>query len=460
MSITIQAKFNSAVERANKDVFTRSYIEGNTTIIEFDMRKRNYKHHIYWRKENYHIDIHEFSLFHSPVIYRFCVSQGYYLDDERKRTYFTPKIKGVSTFHHMSNSAIYIACFLAVVCGVSLRNISLIYKHIFLIPVTKSTIKRWIDNVGENLPSEEEIVKLLITHKKPVECHIDGYYPRGTDNCVIVVKDEYDRILLTHEAESENKEDAKLFLSKIKDMGLEIKSSFSDYSKSFIEALKEVFPNAKFQADHFHTTKNIWKYLKKSLLEHRRKVKENGENENNDQLISIAKKMWKLRWTLLKKPSSLSEDEKTSIEELEKNDQFISKFRAIIRQVVNIFDHSNTEIQAKTKLKQLKFQIEKMESSYLLKISKFFDDHWIEAMQYLRKRGLAKHRRSSNSESGMRILRRLEKNHDGIRSERTRKNYIKIYQMIKYLSKDVTDFISGPTIIPSEGKNHNEAHRV
>src|SRR5215471_13442212 len=28
--------------------------------------------------------------------------------------------------------------------------------------------------------------------------------PRGTDHCVMVVKDEHDRILITHEAESEN----------------------------------------------------------------------------------------------------------------------------------------------------------------------------------------------------------------------------------------------------------------
>ncbi len=63
-------------------------------------------------------------------------------------------------------------------------------------------------------------------------------------------------------------------------------------------------------------------------------------------------------------------------------------------------------------------------------------------MQYLKARGLSKYKRASNSESGMRILRRLEKNHDGIRSDVTRKNYIKIYQTIKYLSEDVTVFLN------------------
>jgi hypothetical protein len=54
---------------------------------------------------------------------------------------------------------------------------------------------------------------------------------------------------------------------------------------------------------------------------------------------------------------------------------------------------------------------------------------------------MGKHRRGSNSESGMRLLRRLEKNHDGIRSAATRQHYIQIYQAIKYLSLDVADFL-------------------
>ena len=41
----------------------------------------------------------------------------------------------------------------------------------------------------------------------------------------------------------------------------------------------------------------------------------------------------------------------------------------------------------------------------------------------------------------MRLLRRLEKNHDGIRSAATRQHYIQIYQAITYLSLDVADFL-------------------
>src|SRR6266446_3911463 len=75
-----------------------------------------------------------------------------------------------------------------------------------------------------------------------------------------------------------------------------------------------------------------------------------------------------------------------------------------------------SEAQAKLKLQQLRQEINAVDDDHLQKILTFFDDHWDQALRYLRKKGMGKHRRGSNSESGMRLLRRLEKNHDGIRS--------------------------------------------
>ena len=59
MAITIDVHFDSAVIDANMDIFVKSYIEDETTIIEFDTRKRNYKKlfgiksRIKWGKEEY-----------------------------------------------------------------------------------------------------------------------------------------------------------------------------------------------------------------------------------------------------------------------------------------------------------------------------------------------------------------------------------------------------------------------
>jgi Transposase len=452
MAVTVQMQFTSAVTEMYQDAFVGSSMENGTTIITFDLRQHDFQQELgtqarlCWRKESYHVDVHELSTFHNPITYRIILAQGAYLDAQNQRRYFTPEIKGVSTSQHMSHSVIRLACYLAVVCGVSLRHIALLFSALFLIPMTKSSIKRWIDAIGTHLPTPEEMLQQLLALTPVTECHIDGYYPLGTDHCVMVVKDEHDRILITHEAASENGEDAKKFLQQVKDLGLNVTAAFSDDSQSFTEAIKAVWPHARFQADHFHTVKNIWGHLKKSLLSYRRKIKAQGAAHNDEHVMERAKTLWKLRWSLLKKPANLSGEEKQAIAELEREDAgFVHSFRHIIRQLVNIFDHTHSEAQARIRLKQLQQDIHALEDRNLEKILTFFDDHWEQALRYLRKKGMGTHRRGSNSESGMRLLRRLEKNHDGIRSATTRQHYIQIYQAIKYLSLDVADFIEkGP----------------
>src|SRR5438093_1811756 len=146
---------------------------------------------------------------------RCIVAQGSSVDDQHQRMDCTPASHGVSTSQHMRHSVIRLACYLAVVCGVSLRHIALLCSALFLIPLTKSSIKRWMDAIGAHLPTPEEMRRHLLALTPATECHIDGDYPLGTDNCVMVVKDEHDRILITHEAVSENGEDAKKFLQYV-----------------------------------------------------------------------------------------------------------------------------------------------------------------------------------------------------------------------------------------------------
>ena len=225
-------------------------------------------------------------------------------------------------------------------------------------------------------------------------------------------------------------------------------AAFSDYSQSFPDAIKAVYPHARLQADHFHTVKNLWGHLKKALLSYRRTMKAHGEALHDQAGLELAKTLWKLRWSLLKKPSNLSAEEKYAIAELERVDAgFGHRFRSIIRQLVNLCDHSHSAAQAKLRLKQLRQDLRAVDDDHLEKILTCFDDHWEHALRYLRKKGMGTHRRGSHSESGMRLLRRLEKNHDGIRSAATRQHYMQIYQAIKYLSLDVAEFIEqGPQL--------------
>jgi transposase len=166
------------------------------------------------------------------------------------------------------------------------------------------------------------------------------------------------------------------FLQQLKDLRLHVTAAFADYSQSFTEAIKAVYPQARLQADHFHTVKNIWGHLKKALLSYRRKIKARGEAKNDQDCLELAKTLWKLRWSLLKKPRHLSAEEKQAIAELEREDEgVVPSFRNIIRQLVNIFDHSHSEAQAKLRLQQLRNDIRAVDNDPLEKILTFFADH-------------------------------------------------------------------------------------
>ena len=156
MALTVQMQFTSAVTEIYQDAFVGSSIENGTTVMQFDLRKHDFhqelgtKAPLGWRKASYHVDVHELSTFHNPILYRFIVAQGSYLAGQNQRMYFTPEIQGVSTSQHMSHSIIRLSCYLAVVCGVSLRHIALLFSALFLIPITKSSIQRWIDDIGSH----------------------------------------------------------------------------------------------------------------------------------------------------------------------------------------------------------------------------------------------------------------------------------------------------------------------
>ena len=170
-----------------------------------------------------------------------------------------------------------------------------------------------------------------------------GYYPLGTDHCVIVIKDEHDRILITHEAASENGDDTRQFLQRCKDLGLNVTAAFSDYSQSFTEAITAVWPQVRFQADHFHTGISGGA-SKKRCYPTAGRSRRVGEAKNDEDGIALAKTLGKLRWSLLKKSTNVSAEEKQAIAELEREDEgFVHRFRNIIRQLVNLFDHSHSE---------------------------------------------------------------------------------------------------------------------
>jgi ABC-type microcin C transport system permease subunit YejB len=148
-----------------QDAFVGSSMENGTTMITFDLRQHDFHQELgtqatlCWRKASSPIDVHALSTFHHPIPYRCILAQGAYLDAQNQRRYFTPAIKGVSPSQPMRHSVIRLACALAVVCGVSLRHIALLFSALFLIPMTTSSLTRWMDAIGTPLPPPEEMLQ-------------------------------------------------------------------------------------------------------------------------------------------------------------------------------------------------------------------------------------------------------------------------------------------------------------
>jgi hypothetical protein len=220
MAVTVQMQCASVVTAVYEDAFVGSSLEKGTTIIPFALRKLDLQRALEtpstlcWRKEPYAVEMHALSTFYTPLTDRCIVAQGSYRNDQKQRVDGTPAIKGVSTSQPMSHSVIRLACDLAVVCGVSRRPLALLFAVLFLIPMTKSSSKRWMDDIGSQLPAPEERLRQWLARTPATECHSDGDSPLGTDHGVMVVQDEHDRLWMTHEAASEHGDDARQCLQR------------------------------------------------------------------------------------------------------------------------------------------------------------------------------------------------------------------------------------------------------
>ena len=134
MAITVQMQCTSAVTEIYQDALVGSSLENGTTVIQFDLRQHDVHQALgtqatlCGRQDSSQVDVHELSTFHHPMLYRFLVAQGAYVDAQHQRRDFTPAIQGVSTSQPMTHSMIRLACYLAVVCGVRLRHLALLFS--------------------------------------------------------------------------------------------------------------------------------------------------------------------------------------------------------------------------------------------------------------------------------------------------------------------------------------------
>jgi hypothetical protein len=131
-----------------------------------------------------------------------------------------------------------------------------------------------------------------------------------------------------------------------------------------------------------------------------------------------------------KSDENLSEKEKQTMQEVLNTQPEMSFLRCFLKKVWAIFEGPTTEMEAQVKLAELKQYVAHQENNGYTKSIAFLEEHFKNMTTFLRVPGV---KRNSLAETGMRVLRRLERNHDGFRSEKGRQNALKIYQAVTYL---------------------------
>jgi hypothetical protein len=443
----IQIPVKTEIIEKNKDICLNGKFEDGKIVIEMDTRKREYSQtlnrprgqQIQWINER-RFDVQELSSFAWPIVYRVTTADGYY-QQNGKRVYFTPEIEGLSTQKKVSDVVVRLAVFLSIIAGMGFRKASWLMDVLFRVIVSKSAIARWVDEIADQLPSADDMVKILDHQKEITQGHLDELFPLGTKACVLVLKDEHGRIITCQEVEKRDEAHVTPFLERLQGLGLRIKTFYIDHCQAYVNAIKAVYPEAHIQFDYFHILQNIWRHLWKEFCQYRKEVKQRAQQCQTkwyaNQLKTLATQLWKNRYLFFKSDNQLTAEEKESIRDILNRSNKVSLIRGFLQAVWSIFEDSTNEPAARKKLEAVKqYASGQAKDSGFTKSINFLETHFDNMITFLTVPGV---QRNSLAESGMRVLRRLEQSHDGFRSDKARQNALKIYQAVMYLGWSIHD---------------------
>lgn len=443
----IQIPVKTEVIEKNEDICVRGELIEGKIVIEIDAQKRDYKkilglgkrERVEWINER-RFDVEEVSCFCWPIVYRITTADGYY-QKNGERVYFTPEIKGLSTQKKVTDAVVRLAVFLSIIVGLGCRKASWLMEVLFQVTTSKSAISRWIDDVASELPSPEEMVKLLNKEKEITEGHLDELFPLGTNACLLVLRDEHGRIVAAKEVENRDEKSVVPFLEWIKGLEIKIKTFYTDQWQAYQNAIEKVYPEANLQLDYFHILQNIWRHVWREFTSYRKTVKERADKSKTkwyaEDLKELAAQLWKNRYLFFKSEANLTKEEREKMLEIINTNTKVSFIRGFLQKVWSVFQDSTNEKEAAEKLEQLKqYAYQQDQKSGFGKSISFLEDHFKNMTTFLR---VSKVKRNSLAETGMRVLRRLERNHDGFRSDAARQNALKIYQAVMYLGWSIHD---------------------
>jgi transposase len=447
MALYVNVPISTEVIESNPDCKISGHYENGALVITVDTRAQNHhqrlglptKTKLYWYREHQY-EVQELSAMAWPVKYRVLSRDGYYLDKEGRRVNFTTQAQGLDARRGVSEVLMRAAVLLVVVAGIGYRRVAWLLEHLFHVQTSKSALHRWVEEVASELPSVEAIIKKLNERQPIREAHFDEVYPRGGDKCVVALKDEHGRIVVTHEMDRRDGESINNFFTWVKGLGLEIQAFYIDGCKTYYNAIRAVYGEAvAIQYDYFHIVQNVWRHLWRWAVKHRRDVKNRSEEVETPwykaKLKTLATSLWENRYLLFKAETRMSPEEKDELLRIIEADCKVGCLRTFLGGVWRIFEDSHDALEARQALSELKQQpIDKKNPKPFRQVIDFLAQNFVWMTEYLRQPNV---RRNSLAESGMRTLRRLEASHDGFRSKQGRENCLRTYQVVKYLGWSV-----------------------
>jgi hypothetical protein len=446
MAVTIPVSVSTAVIEENPGCVRRGRFENDAIVIELDARRQKHRKilglkrgmELHWSKGVRTYEAQELSSFHCPIRYRVTTADAWYTDAQGQRVHYTPGIRGLDAYAKVSEVAKRAAVLLIVIGAVGYRRASWLLQHLFQLTVSKSSLCRWVKAVAGQLPSKDEMVRLLNEQRPITEAHFDEIFPRGHDGPVLVLKDEHGRIFAAERVEHKDETHVKAFLEWVCGLGLAIRTFYIDTCQTYRKVIPQVFPEARIQLDYFHIIQCVWRHLWKFFISRRKRIARNAEKSATPwykaRLEALAKSLWKNRHVLFKSEKRLRDEERIKLAELCEADAKVGRIRAFLLGVWHIFEDSQDEEEALQALAELKVQEGARESKHHRKAIRFLENTFEQATTYLREKDV---QRNSLAETGMRTLRRLEQEHDGFRGDDSRDDFLRIYQAIKYLGWSV-----------------------
>lgn len=390
---------------------------------------------LHWSGDVRTYDVQELSSFPWALRYQVTTRDAWYEGLDGARVHYTPTIQGIDVQRGVSQVVVRAAVLLIVVGAMGYRRAAWLLRELFQVSVSKSSLARWVQDVADQLPSQEEIVKLLHEDKPITQGHFDEIFPKGRGGaCVLVFKDEHGRIVASEEVAQRDVEHVRPFLQKLQGWGLDIQAFYIDTCEAYRKAIQEVYPRAAIQLDYFHVIQNVWRHVWKYFVGRRKAIKKQSEEVTTPwykaKLEALAKSLWKHRHIIFKAEGRLTDKERPKLAELVEADLQVGRIRAFLKGVWNIFENSKDEAEARQALQELKRLPVDARATQFQKAINFLEDNFDRMTTYLRVPGV---QRNSLAESGMRTLRRLEQEHDGFRTDASRDAFLRIYQAIKYL---------------------------